>query len=46
MIHNIIASKLLTIKEMAHEAKCSERIIIDISKYLQILADVTTQLMR
>jgi hypothetical protein len=39
MIHDMIASKSLTVEKMAHEAECSERAIIDIGKYLRILAE-------
>ena len=39
MIHDMITSKSLTVREMAHEAECSERAIIDIGNYLRILAE-------
>jgi hypothetical protein len=35
----MIASKSLTVEEMAHESECSERAIIDIGKYLRTLAE-------
>ncbi|KAJ5318566.1 hypothetical protein N7476_004986 [Penicillium atrosanguineum] len=39
MVHDMIASKSLTVEEMAYEAECSERAIIDIGKYLRVLAE-------
>lgn len=39
MVHDMIVSKSLTVEEMAHEAECSERAIIDIGKYLRLLAE-------
>ena len=39
MVHDMIASKSLTVEQMAHEAECSERAIIDIGNYLRVLAE-------